>query len=217
MNGALVQSRIWYGYKKAANRVGQIYSQYRSNMFTMPIISLNNLISDEFRLVVSIDFKMIRSRPFGVAREVAILDFNEVQVGDYFVGQGYTYFLCGIQPYVEATVIYCNAIATVTRTSLPQTKGFVGYGGLNSSSETIIPVLTGWPASILQKGRREMNRDGIPASMPNRDVEILLPNIPNLVFEPGDIITDQNNLRYAIVFPEITDNGWRISATEVMA
>ena len=90
-------------------------------------------------------------------------------------------------------------------------KGALGYSGTVSGGET--SIIANYPASILQGTKGEENPTQLPLDVRKPWWVILLPAIPSVIFNSGDVVTCDLGRRYFISSAELTDMGWRMTAS----
>ena len=123
-----------------------------------------------------------------------MLDGNQVNVGDYVVGQFGTYFIVSKQRDVPIESVNCNRVVSLTQ------------GGTS-------PVAVGWPASVLLESPRGNEKiEDIPGGASTPHFWVLLPAISGVTIDVADLLTDDMLRAYFITAAELTDLGWRISA-----
>jgi hypothetical protein len=212
MNGATIQQRIYYGYAKAAQYIGTAFAQYRPSSANNPVTGtpLNAALPASFNAQ---DMKY--SKPNGYAKPCwyCLADGTQLQVFDYLVSAGKTYFVAAMQPLLPILAVECNRTVNVTR---PQVQTAVGgitdYEGTTATNET--PLMAGWPASILQGSKGEKGEIVLPGDVRNAWWVVLFPSTPGVTLRAGDLIRDELNRRYIISSAELTDLGWRITAQQ---
>lgn len=212
---ALVQSKIYFGYAQAALRLGFSFQQYRAT-------DAGNPISPE-KLVATLPAAFVKtfefSSPvkFGDAIWQALVDGRVTKTGDFFVGTGAvagrTYYLAGMQPMLPILAVECNRVLTVLRTA-PQDQQF-GIGPYSGSTEaTETPLMTAWPASVLEGAKITPTNDKLPDDARATTWKVLLPAFPGVTLQFNDIITDDLGRRGIVSSAELTELGWRILAAE---
>lgn len=210
MNGAILQDRIYAGYGKAAQRIGQDADLYRPQD---PLDPMNPVIGPLATLPAAFnqDDKFSKPNSYGKAVWRGLFDGKQTQVGDYLVTTAGTYFIASMQHLLPIQCVECNRTINVMRPTQPAGVGAVGYGGAVEEDET--PLMQGWPASILQGTKGEKN----PALLPGDERLpwwiILFPAWPGVNICTSDVITDDLGRRYIVSSPELTDLGWRIVAS----
>lgn len=204
-----IQSQIWNGYGEAAAVLGSPYLFYRpaggqfvgDELFTRPV-ALN-----------AEDMKFSRPNKYGKSTWYALLDGNGVAVGDYFIGQLGTFFIAAMQPLLPILAVECNRTVTLSRVAPETGVGAVGYSGMTAENE--IPFASAVPCSILQGTKGEKNEVGLPGDTRLPWWSILMPASVGSV-NYGDLIIDDLERRYIVSSAELTDLGYRITASMAM-
>lgn len=208
MDGAVAQKKVYSGYGKAAQFIGQDYQLFRPEDPLEPINQFYGPVST-IKAAFNQDDTFSKPNKYGNAQWRGIFDGNQTQVGDYLVGPS-TFFIAGMQHILPILCIECNRTISILRPTQPTGAGAVGYGGDVADDET--PLMQGWPASILQGTKGEKNPTGLPGDERLPWWIILLPAWPDIIIQTSDVITDDLGRRYIVSSPELTDFGWRIVA-----
>ncbi|MBR8182096.1 hypothetical protein KDW54_06745 [Burkholderia ambifaria] len=208
MDAAKLQSKVWAGYAKAAKRIGPAFNLYRPISATNPlsngpIATLNASFNAE-------DMSYGRPNKYGKPTWFCLVDGSRVLVGDYLINSDQTFFIAAMQPILPILAVDCNRTLNVLRPQQQSGIGAVGYGGDTDSNET--PLMTGWPASVLQGTKGEKNEVNLPGDVRNPWWQILMPAYPGIVLRTADIVTDDIDRRYIVSSAELTDLGWRLTA-----
>lgn len=205
MDGARLQDRISYGMGKAAQKLGLPYVVYRPQTAFSPLSTQNRII----KLCASFnaeDASYRRVSAYGAAVWWGVFDTSYTRPGDYLVNGPTIFFVCAQRLALPVQCVRTNRVISLARTPLPSPLGYAGQvDGAN------LPILGGWPASILEAGGR--SRPGTAAAV-LENYTILLPSVPESP-EAGDIISDDLGTRYSVGAAELTDLGWRLSARQI--
>jgi hypothetical protein len=206
MNGVTLQARIYAGYAKAAQRIGLPFDLYRPTGPANPLAPGNKLatLPASFR----VDDRYREAQVYGKSQWLAYLDDSQTQVGDYLIGENASYFVAAQRPLLPVLTVACTRTVSVFRIAVPTGFGALGYGGTIDGSE--VPLMTGWPASVLQAGKGGRNDVNLPADVQAPGWTMLLPAWSGVVIEPSDIVTDDLGRRHIVSVPELTDLGWRL-------
>jgi hypothetical protein len=211
MDGATINAKVWAGYAKAARVMGTPYQHYRPSSAASPLDPANRLPDLPVSLNAD-DPTYARPNVYGKATWYAVADGSQLQVGDYIVGIEGTLFVAAMQQLLPIFMVDCNRTINVLRVSMDSGVGQVGYGGDTASTEQ--PLMTGWPASVLQGTKGEQNEVRLPGDVRTPWWAILMPAWPGIVLRTSDIITDDLGRRYIVSSAELTDMGWRITAMQ---
>jgi hypothetical protein len=214
MDAAKAQALVYKGYAQVAKRIGNAFTLYRPtsvNMSAATIVATNVLAS-----LNAEDMTYARPNKYGKPTWFAVMDGRFTQVGDYLVGETGTYFIAAQQPLLPILVVECNRTLSFAR---PQTQAQFGavanYEGNTPANETALA--SGWPASVLQGTKGEKNEVGLPGDVRNPWWAILLPAIPGVTFQTGDLVSDDIGRRYVLSSVELTDLGYRCTAQQAQA
>jgi hypothetical protein len=211
MDGTKAQAKVYRGYSIAASKIGTAYTQYR------PVSAdLTGLAPISTSLLASFNSEdMTYSRPNKYAKPTwyALVDGTQTQVGDYLIGAAGTFFIAAQQPLLPILAVECNRVLSFAR---PQTQAQFGavtnYEGNTPDTQT--PLAAGWHASVLQGTKGEKNDVGLPGDVRNAWWAILLPAIPGVILQSGDLVTDDIDRRYVLSSVELTDLGYRCTAQQ---
>lgn len=209
MDGTKLQAKIYIGYGKAAKRIGFDYQQFRAT-------SANNPLSTTAlqTLPVSFTTKFTYSAPnkYGEATWLGLFDGRQFTVGDFLVGRQGTFFIAAMQDTLPIYCVQTNRVVDVLRVGMDAGVGLGGWAGGVRADE--VPIMQGWPASILQGTKGETNEAKLPQDVKTPWWLILLPAYPGIVLRTSDIIRDDLDRKYMISSAELTDMGWRITAMQ---
>ena len=209
MDGNALQSKIYRGYAKAAQKIGLSYAHYRPLAASDPISSPNQLAS--LTASFSPDGKYQKPSPYGKPLWQCLADGTQLQVGDYLSG-GSTFFIAAMQPLLPIIAVECNRVLTVKR---PGSSNFVGSGPYSGDTqETEITLMTAWPASVLQGTKGEKNDIGLPGDTRQPWWAVLMPQFTGIQIESSDVLTDEMDRRYIVSSAELTDLGWRMTVQQ---
>lgn len=210
MDAATLQARIYAGYAKAALRIGYMVDQYRPVIGSHPLYFGNKLRSFPASFNAE-DMTYSRTNKYGKATWFGMFDGSLTQVGDFLVNdQDGIFFIAAQQTALPILLVQCNRTINVLRPAAQAGVGAVGYGGDTIATET--PLMTAYPASVLQGTKGEKNMAGLPMDDRNPWVQILLPAVSGITIRTSDIITDDLGRRMIASSAELTDLGWRITA-----
>lgn len=212
MDSATLNGLIYQGRAIAAQQIGLPCQLFRPLVATSPF---TNQITTLNALFNAADETYTKPSLYGKAVWFADVDGRLTQPGDYLVrlSDNSNWFIAAMQPLLPIVVISCNRIVNVLRPQQQSGVGAVGYGGDTVATET--PLVTQFPASILQATKSDRNLVNLPGDVRNPAWAVLLPALPGSVdLRSEDIITDDLARRYVISGAELTDLGWRISAVQ---
>lgn len=214
MDAAKLQGKVYAGYGKAALRIGFMTDLYRPSVASNPLASGNKVASFNASFNAE-DMSYSKPNKYGHPTWYGVFDARGVQVGDYLTNaQDGTYFVAALQTILPVLLVQCNRTIDVRRPQLQAGVGAVGYGGNTDAAET--PLLVGWPASVLQGTKGERAESNLPGDSRAPWWSILLPAFPGVTIAPFDVVTDDLQRRYVISSAELTDLGWRITASQAV-
>lgn len=212
MDAAKLESKIYAGYGKAAQRIG-----YMANLFR-PSSAINPLAASNRQRAFHVSFNaedMKYRKPNKHAKPIwyGVFDGRLAQVGDYLVSdRDGTFFVASMQTALPIMLVQCNRTINVLRPQQQTGVGAAGYGGDTDGNET--ELLHQWPASILQGTKGEKNDAQLPGDTRSPWWAVLLPHFEGVTLRSADLITDDLARRYVISSAELTDLGWRITAMQ---
>ncbi len=208
MKSPHLQDLISRGLGAAARHIGIPYDAFRPASSLNPLDPANRYM----RLTAAFTQDNLSFRSpigYGHAAWSGIFDSAYTRPGDYLAGPAGTFFVAAQQPLLPTLCILTTRTISIMRPGAPDIAGINEYGGLTAT--TAMPVITGWPASILFAG------SGSPGDLPGDAAiptwTVLLPNTP-VPLRSADLIGDDRGLSYVIGSPELTPLGWRILAKQ---
>lgn len=206
---------MYYGYGKVADKIGTAFDLYRTTG-PLNVMDPAHLIRQNFMASFLQDGKFAKPNRYGNAVWQGIFDGRLTQKFDYLTNGDVTYFINGMPQVLPITLVECNTVIKVTRNSYPEgTKGVAGYGADKISQEEVL--IGNCPASQLIGTKWERNLVGLPGDTRLPYWVYLIPDF-GVEIRISDIITEEGNGRRAVVStPELTEFGWRISASVAVA
>ncbi|OVE45666.1 hypothetical protein [Chromobacterium violaceum] len=211
MDGTKLNAKVWAGYAKAAKKTGTTYQHFRPTGASNPMDAGNRLADMPVSLNAE-DPRFARPNVYGKATWYAVADGSQLRVGDYIVGIEGTLFVAALQQLLPIFMVDCNRTISVLRETRAAGVGQLPYGGDTTDIEQ--PLMTGWPASVLQGPKGEKNETALPGDVRTPWWVILFPAWPGVVLRTSDIITDDLGRRYIVSSAELTDLGWRLTASQ---
>lgn len=207
MSGS-IQARINRGMGAGAASLGLPHWIYHPTDPLAPLSRRQSGIPAAFD--VDPHFSHRKPAAYGQPIYYGLLDASRLVVGDYLVGQdGDTYFVGALEQDKPPLCVRCNAVLTVSRPA-PSPAGGGYYGADQQADET--PLMTGWPASVLQGLRGEPSATGLPGDTRMPWYTVLLPAFPGVELQQADRISDDLGRRMTISSAEQSQHGWRITA-----
>lgn len=209
MDGTKLQAKIYIGYGKAAKRIGFDYQQFRATSANNP---LSTTALQTLPVSFTTNFKYSAPNKYGKADGLGLFDAREFAVGDYLVGRQGTFFIAAMQDTLPILCVQTNRVIDVLRAGMDPGVGLGSWSAARRADE--VPLMQGWPASILQGTKGETNEAKLPQDVKTPWWAILMPAWPGVVFRTSDIIRDDLDRKYMISSAELSDMGWRITAMQ---
>lgn len=215
MDASTIQSRIYMGYGKVASKIGSPYGVYRAQSALADAISAGNLLTTIPASFNAEDMKYGKPNKYGHPTWYCVADGTSFRVGDYLVGES-TFLVVAMQPMLPILVVETNRTISIFRPQKQLGIGALGYGGNTQYNQE--PTLVNFPASVLQGTKGEVGPAKLPGDTRLPWFYVLMPAIPGgeLVLN-NDLIVDDLGRRYITSSTELTDLGWRITATQATA
>ena len=218
MDGLGINQKIRYGYSKAAQKLGQPFSLYRSLLPDNPIQELNFV--GTINAVTTIDWQWMKSNKPGNAIFWLVIDgqassepLSAIE-GDYLVGDS-TYFVLTKEYQMPMSAVQCNAVVNLIRpyqTVEIGNQGYIYYSYADPTTYTSIMI--SMPISILKYTLGSMAGSKLPTDTSQPSFIILMPNLGGVEILIGDIIIDSEGQNYIILMNEKTKFGWRLAASQ---
>lgn len=215
--GDLINEKIRAGYAKAAQKLGQDFSLYRSATPINPIQS--DYLVGIVKAVMTVSWNWMKPNKYGNAVWNAVIDGQlssgnlSAQVGDYIVGDQ-TFFIASKQYQMPMQAVECNRTISIERPSQHTGAGYQGYTASTPASSEI--VMTRMPVSCLKAGDNENAPTRLPTDTKQPMWIILMPNLGGVMIRSDDTIIDDKNQQYVVMTPELTDLGWRMTAQQTV-
>jgi hypothetical protein len=210
MDASTLQQKIYSGYAKTAQRLGLDAHVFRpaqaDDPFTNPVLALKACFT--------------ASRTAGTAPRwgqsvwQGVFDGRQTQAGDYLrCYDGVIWFIAAQALHSDIACVRCDRQVRFQHAQKTNTKGAIGYEGVNETLHTVLGAKTAWPVSILLGGRGQQGMN-LPASENEAGYVALLPASVPIIIQPGDTLTDDLERRYRVRTAEETDMGWRLHIYE---
>ena len=213
---ARIQNRIYYGYGKAAIRLGTTNSIYRSSNGINPIQS-GNLIGAQL-IGFDQDYKYTKARKYGdMTWQFLPQNGLALEVYDYLVGSEFTYFIVDVIPDGRLSpplCVECNdSISIFSPSNAPLVAGsnpiqqFTNYGAT---------LVQNAPVALLEHTRFDTNNLKLPTSVKLPMYEITMPDFDDIEIMPGHFLIDSIGRRMVIISAEQTKKslGFRLIAAQ---
>ena len=210
---AYVQDKVYFGYGKAAEKIGQEVNIYRSATGIDPLDS-DNLVGQTF-LSQNVDWNYNKANKYGNAVWQLVIDGREIQKFDYLVNDTFTFFVIAMEPLLPILGVECTRTVSILRASKTQEPGANPYGGYEL--EDVSTLATSLPVSALAGGRMETNSFKLPLDTRSPSYVVLIPALTGIDLRIGDFVDDERGVRLALTSVELTDFGYRCIATSEQA
>jgi hypothetical protein len=214
MDAAKIEAKIQRGNGISAKILGGVYDQYRP--FTTDAVMSNTNYLGIMNARFDPDFRFGARKPnlYGHPLWGVLADRTLMKVGDYLDGPEGTFFIVTMQGLLPTAAVSCNTTVTVSR-PVAASPGPDYYGG----NQTLLPIITSWPASVLQGTKGERGNLNLPGDVRLPWKQILLPSFPGVQILFGDAIVDNQTapIGYTVSGAELTDTGWRLSVAQTTA
>lgn len=212
MDGRGIAAKVAYGYAKSAQKLGLPHTQYRPSGPLRPALSPEcRMRTVSFVASATPDATFSRPNTYGKAALFGLLDARLMQASDYLDGDTGTWFIASLQADAIPLVVQCNATISIVRGAGNTAAGVQPYGGRRTSTD--VPLMTGWPASVLAGGKQEAGRADLPGDVTMKGYTVLLPAWPGVTLRTSDRIVSSTGEVMTIAQAEVTDLGYRIQAT----
>jgi hypothetical protein len=208
MDGVCLQDKISRGMGLAARKLGTPFIVYRPKYASNPLSSRNRII----KLYASFNAEDERFRNVsGFGRPVwwGVFDASYTQPGDYLVGASGTYFICAQRPLLPVQCVATNQVVQILRAAAPVTGGYSGFSALSA-----VPVVSGFPASLLEAASRAGETDVRAQKLGGWT--LLLPALP-VSPQAGDVVMDDHSQNYVVDAAEQSALGWRLLVRQIAA
>jgi hypothetical protein len=151
-----------------------------------------------------------RTNVYGEALWHGIFDASYTRAGDYLILDTGAFFIASQEPLLPVLCVKANRTISIVRPDMQTSAAGNVYGGYTSGSS--LPLMEGWPASVLGENRTSASSTDLPTDQSIPYWNILLPAITTVNLSPGDLVTDDLKRTATIAGTELTNLGWRISA-----
>jgi hypothetical protein len=213
MNRAAAQAKLYAGYGKIGTDLGVLTTVYRPTTANNPITPLN--VADDIlvRFDPKPDFSTVLVNTF--AKPVWYGGFNATNniEGDIFITEdGAIYYLASLQSLVPPMMVRCNKTVDFYRPAKDYQSPYK-YSGNTANAGKGAPLALQWPISMLQGTKGEKSQLNLPEDTRQPWYSCLIPVIPNVSFKTNDVLFDENDDRYILSSIELTELGYRCTAT----
>lgn len=210
---ARIQNRIYYGYGKAAIRLGTSHDIFRTPNGINPL-QATNFIGSQL-IGIDTDYTYVKQKKYGEpVWQLLPEDGLSLQNYDYLVGTDMTYFIVDIASTERLSppiAVECNSTINLVDPKSTLTPGTNTYQQLQTGTT----ILLNCPCSILEYTRFASNNMKLPSSVTLPHYQIILPDFDDVIIKTGQIIYDGIGRKFAVISAERTKRnlGFRIFAS----
>ena len=208
MDGTKVQNKIYYGYGKAALRLGLSFDIYRSVDGIEPLKIANKIGS----ILVSptVNWNYTAYRKYDANDWILIVDGRSIHVGDYLVGRN-TFFVAAMQHLMPIMGVKCDRKITIRRPKSVGDKGNIGYSRYEAITAATFDIIAkDCPCNFIKGSRGDTNPVKLATDAKAPWFTMYLPKLGQFL-KVGDIVVDEYKQEYVVSTNELTELGWRIN------
>lgn len=209
MDGTRMQALAYKGYRISAAKIGLPHAHYRPSGPLNPLAA-GNLLGNLPASFSADNYQYKRPNGYAHPTWTALVDGALTQVGDYLKGPSGTFFIVAQQALLPILTVECNHTVSILRPHAADGIGVLPPGGDEVANE--LPVMTAWPASLLQGTKGERGDVNLPGDVKTAWSAILLPAVAGVLIHADDVLMDDMGRRHVISSTELTDLGWRLTA-----
>ena len=207
MNSQHLEDRLRWGMNIAARATGSMTSVFRPSGPDHPLATGNRFLRF-LTAFAAVDGKFNRANQYGNALWRGIFDSSYTRPGDYLVQDHATWFVAEQPRLMPTLCVRTNQVISFFRPATPSTSGVNGYGGVTATS--LMPIMTGWPASVLATTREGRSFANLPGDTPASVWTVLVPAAPGIILRSADLMSDDLGRNGVIATTELTERGWRL-------
>lgn len=211
MDQATINAKVAFGLGKAAQYVGAPFELHRPGAPRDAIGGLWRIATLKAAFAADAKLTFTTAPLFGKLDYYGTFDTAQTQPGDFLVHpQQGIYYIAAQEPMTIPHLMRCNRVLTFTRPNGGGT-GADYYGGDVTANET--PLLTGWPAGLVQGTRGEAGPLKLPGDTRMPLMTIYVSAFPGVDLHAGDIATDDEPIpsRFTLSSVERTSLGYRLT------
>lgn len=210
MDQAGIQTKVHYGYRKAAQYLGAPFNHYRPIDPLYPLDEKLGTVMADFDTSPVFSYK--NPGKYASAVYYGLFDGTNVLHGDYLIKPDETdkWFVAGIEPNKPYLCVRCNQVISIKRPSAAQPNRSY-YGGGRRTDEDLL--MEGWPASILQGTKGERGIVDLPGDTRMSWIIVLLPSALEMSIRAFDRLYDDAGRAWVLSSVERTNLGWRLTAS----
>jgi len=206
--GEAVPDLIRQGLGQAAAAVGDWCYAYRANGPNQPLAAGNCFMQIPATFANPSGFGVPVG--YGEALWEGYFDAAYTLPGDYLCGSDGMFFIAAQPRLGPVLCVKTNRVLNLSRPAGAQQGGVNGYVGVLQTSA--LPLLAGWPASVLAAGVG--GRGALPGDAPGLlggagGWTVLMP-AAGVTLRPGDLVQDDLGRNGVVASAELTSLGWRL-------
>jgi hypothetical protein len=215
MDASLIQDRVARGMGRAALAMGESCDAFRPRGTELPLSPERRFL--RLRAWFGPPKPDARMMPeYGHALWWATVDSAYLKHGDYLRrADGAVWFVAACEKLLPVLCVRAGRVVELLRPAAASRPGRNAYGG--TSMATAATLISGWPASVLTAGAGVPGSAGLPADVPLGAWEVLLPTLPGVVPQNGDLLRDDLGRTGTVASTELSSLGWRLIARQAAA
>lgn len=216
MEQSRLQDRISWGLNITARHIGRNSDVYRPAGPADPLSPVQRILRIHAAFSAP-DGKFIRPNGYGNPIWHGIFDSAYTRPGDFLVQDADVWFIAAQQKLLPTLCVQTNRVVSVVRPAAPSSTGLNAYGGI--SLETVTPVITNYPASVLGASGAGQPAASLPTDTSVGIWTVLLPAVSvqdgsPIILRPADLMIDDLGRTAVISGAELTDLGWRLTVKQ---
>lgn len=207
-----VHDRVSRGLGAAARALGLPTHAFRPRGAALPLAAANRYL--RLPAVFHRDAGFRQPGAHGRPYWQGIFDSAYTKPGDYLVQGEDVYFIAAQAPLHPVLCVKVNRVLGFARNAAAAGVGMNPYSGAERVRQ--LPLLRGWPASVLGVARAPHPEAELPSDVPGGRLMVLLPVSAGVVLQAGDVMTDDLGRHGIVQAAELTELGWRLAVAEVL-
>ena len=219
-----VDTKVAYGYAKAASKVGSVCTVYRPATAFAPLQStpLNTTLMAAFDAKPSLTFT--QSIPWDGPIVQGMFDPTGLKVGDMITNQAQSvsadaqtsvYFIIRHDPYRPNICALTTNIAQIYDTSQPaQDVQFGSRPPSGPSKAQDVLIASDWPVAVVMSARGSAAQAKLPTDTRRPTLKLLLPAVPGVVFKGGIRVILDTGMYLRVEGAHLSQFGWHLECVE---
>jgi hypothetical protein len=211
---ATIQSKISYGFGKAASIIGASYAQYRCATYDSPIQSTYQVGALFAAFDVAPSFQFISPSKIDIDVYFGMMDLTNVQTGDYLVGPQGTFFVSYIEPLKPPICVRCPYLMTVTRNASRIASGAQAFREFNGSQDVTLASMIPGSFTLEEKSRTKpltgLYDDAIQRTTWKGILSPAYAGAESGSIQADDVVIDQNGTKYQVFAAFWHPTGWQV-------